>query len=197
MNTLSLWTFEPFTGVLISPRPDQEGNKLRSVSGTRVISTTSRRELSSSFFFFFLRGKAPKEIDAILTETLACFLPGRAQQLKWHHFCSCNRGSLFIGNTISRNFQQIFRISQSQWPRGLRRRSEAAHLLGLWIRIPPKAWMFCEHCVLAGRGLCDGPIPHPEQSYRVYLCMSECVITKPQKWDGLRPSRDVAPLKEF
>ena len=25
-----------------------------------------------------LQGKAPKEIDAILTETLACFLPGRA-----------------------------------------------------------------------------------------------------------------------
>jgi len=35
---------------------------------TRAISTTSRRELSSSFFP--LRGKAPKEIHAILTETL-------------------------------------------------------------------------------------------------------------------------------
>jgi len=30
--------------------PDQEGNKLGSMSGTRAISTTSRRELSSSFF---------------------------------------------------------------------------------------------------------------------------------------------------
>jgi len=28
---------------------------------------------------FFLQGKAPKEIHAILTETLACFLPGRAK----------------------------------------------------------------------------------------------------------------------
>ena len=27
--------------------------------------------------FVFLQGKAPKEIHAILTETLACFLPGR------------------------------------------------------------------------------------------------------------------------
>ena len=26
--------------------------------------------------FLFLQGKAPKEIHAILTETLACFLPG-------------------------------------------------------------------------------------------------------------------------
>jgi len=33
------------------------------------------------FFIFFLQGKAPKEIHAILTETLACFLPGRAKDL--------------------------------------------------------------------------------------------------------------------
>ena len=47
----------------------------------RAISTTSRRELSSSFF---LQGKAPKEIHTILTETLACFLPGRAKDLSAH-----------------------------------------------------------------------------------------------------------------
>jgi hypothetical protein len=28
-------------------------------------------------------------------------------------------------------------ISRSQWPRGLRRGSAAARLLGLWVRIPP------------------------------------------------------------
>ena len=49
------------------------------MSGTRAISTTSRRELSSCFFV--LQGKAPKEIHAILTETLACFLPGLAKDL--------------------------------------------------------------------------------------------------------------------
>jgi len=38
------------TGVLISPEPDQEGNKPGNMSGTRAISTTSRRELSSRFF---------------------------------------------------------------------------------------------------------------------------------------------------
>jgi len=32
-------------------------------------------------FSFFLQGKAPKEIHAILTETLACVLPGRAKDL--------------------------------------------------------------------------------------------------------------------
>jgi hypothetical protein len=29
----------------------------------------------------------------------------------------------------------------SQWPRGLRRGSAAARLLGLWVRIPPEGWM--------------------------------------------------------
>jgi len=37
----------------------------------------------------------------------------------------------------------------SQWPRGQRRGSAVARLLGLWVRIPPGAWMFvcCECCV--------------------------------------------------
>jgi len=51
------------------------------MSGTRAISTTSRRELSSSFFSFPLQDKTPKEIHAILTETIACFHPGRAKNL--------------------------------------------------------------------------------------------------------------------
>ena len=47
--------------------------------GTRAVSTTSRFEMSSSIFF--LQGMAPKEIHSILTETLTCFLPGRAKDL--------------------------------------------------------------------------------------------------------------------
>jgi len=63
--------------------------------------------------------------------------------------------------------------SQSQWPRGLRRRSQAARLLRSWVRIPPGAWMFvyCECCVLSGRGLCDELITRPEESYRLW-----CVV---------------------
>ena len=34
------------------------------------------------------------------------------------------------------------RMSLSQLPRGLRRRSAAARLLRSWVRIPPGAWMF-------------------------------------------------------
>ena len=33
-------------------------------------------------------------------------------------------------------------IGRSQWPRGLRRRSAAARLVRLWVRIPPGAWIF-------------------------------------------------------
>jgi len=60
---------------LARPRKKQA----RSMSNTRAISTTSRRELLSSFFF--LQDKAPKEIHAFLTETWACFLPGPAKDL--------------------------------------------------------------------------------------------------------------------
>ena len=71
----------------------------------------------------------------------------------------------------------------SQWPHGLRRRSSAARLLRLWVRIPPGAWMFvcCECCVLSGRGLCDGLITRPEESYRLWrvvVCDQETSNTR-------------------
>ena len=68
-----------------------------------------------------------------------------------------------------RDFEEVVGNSRSQWPSGLRRGSAADRLLGLRIRIPPGAWMFvcCERCVLSGRVLCDGPIPRPEESYRL------------------------------
>jgi len=46
-----IWFLGDHTEMLVSPEPDQEGSKLGSMSGTRAISTTSRRELSSSSFF--------------------------------------------------------------------------------------------------------------------------------------------------
>ena len=71
----------------------------------------------------------------------------------------------------------------SQWPRGLRRRSTAARLLRLWVRIPPGAWMFvcCDCCVLSGRGLCDGLITRPEESYRLWR-----VVVCDQEASGMR-----------
>jgi hypothetical protein len=57
-------------------------------------------------------------------------------------------------------------ISQSQCPRGLRRRSASARLLRLRVRIPPVAWIFvsCKCCLLSGRGLCDKLITRPDES---------------------------------
>ena len=72
---------------------------------------------------------------------------------------------------------------QSQWLRGLRRRSAAAHLLRLWVRIPLGAWMSvcCECCVLSSRGLCDAVITSSEESYR--LC---CVVVCDLETSGMR-----------
>ena len=75
-------------------------------------------------------------------------------------------------NPVIEKHKFIFIIvnGRSQWPRGLRRRSTAACQLRLWVRIPPGAWMFvcCKCCVLSGRGLCDGLITRPEESYRLW-----------------------------
>ena len=68
-------------------------------------------------------------------------------------------------------------ICRSQWPRGLRRRSEAARLLRLLVRIQPGAWLFvyCECCVLSGIGLCVGLIIRPEESYWLW-CVVVCEL---------------------
>ena len=68
------------------------------------------------------------------------------------------------------------RAGRSQWSRGLRRRSAAARLLGLWARIPPGAWtsVCCECYVLLSRtGLCDELATRPEESYRLW-CVVVC-----------------------
>jgi hypothetical protein len=57
---------------------------------------------------------------------------------------------------------------RSRWSRGLRRKSAAARLLRLLVRIPPVALMFVCCYVLSGRGLCDELIDRPEESYRLW-----------------------------
>ena len=71
--------------------------------------------------------------------------------------------------SILRLYSYTMQNCRSQWPRGLRRRFSAARLLRLWVRIPPGARMFvcCECCVFSGRGLRDGLITRPEESYRL------------------------------
>jgi len=95
--------------------------------------------------------------------------------------------TFFINDSIilsSTGFEQpSVPEGRSQWPRGLRRRSSAARLPRLWVRIPPEAWMFvcCECCVLSGSGLCDGLITRPEESYRLWrvvVCDQETSKTR-------------------
>jgi hypothetical protein len=88
--------------------------------------------------------------------------------------CS-DRGITAIGNVFE-FYHCILLNCRSQWPLGLRRGSTAARLLGLWVRIPPRARMSvsCECCVLSGRGLCDGLITRPEESYRVWCVQKVC-----------------------
>jgi hypothetical protein len=83
-------------------------------------------------------------------------------------FCSILKWQGSSGNSLSYIYcQRVFDVSRSQWPRGLRRRSAAVRLLRLWLRIPPRAWMpVC--WVLSDRGLCDGLITRPEESYRLW-----------------------------
>jgi hypothetical protein len=66
-----------------------------------------------------------------------------------------------------------------QWPRGLRRESAAARLMGLLVRIPPAAWMsvYRQSCVLSCSGLCYGPITRPEKS-GVSECDRKISITR-------------------
>jgi len=85
---------------------------------------------------------------------------------------------------------------RSQWPRSLRRRSAAARLLRLFVRIPPGTGMSVSYecCVLSGRGLCDGLITRPEESYRlwsVFVCHLETsIMRRPWPTGGLsRPKR--------
>jgi hypothetical protein len=77
----------------------------------------------------------------------------------------------------------IFLFRRSQWPRSLTRRYAAAWLQGSRVRIPLGAWMFvsCAYVLLpcVGRGLCDGLITCPEESYRVSNCV--CDHTNPER----------------
>jgi len=59
-------------------------------------------------------------------------------------------------------------LRRLQCPRGIRRTSAAAHLLRLWVRIPPETSMSVVIVVLSGRGLCDGLIIRPDESYRLW-----------------------------
>jgi len=58
--------------------------------------------------------------------------------------------------------------------------STTARLLGLWVRIPPGAWIYvcCECCALSARGPCDGPIQRSPTEWGVPECDLEIKTTR-------------------
>ena len=74
-NKLVLFKRHVYTGVLIRPGRKQGRKHVRDARYFNKIETRAVTK------FLFVHGKAPKEIHAILTETLAYFLPGRSKDL--------------------------------------------------------------------------------------------------------------------
>jgi len=77
--------------------------------------------------------------------------------MQLHSSCKLRDDIIIIIILYSVCFKFVYKIElriynvnncRSQWARGLRHRSLAAHLLRLWVRIPPGALMFvCCECL--------------------------------------------------
>jgi hypothetical protein len=80
--------------------------------------------------------------DVLLT---LCFYEGRSE----NQLTVCNINIYFTVYLSNNNSNKVHKFGghkcigcRSHWPRGLRRRSTAARLLRLWVRISPGTWMF-------------------------------------------------------
>ena len=73
-------------------------------------------------------------------------------------------------------------VSARSWSLVLRSPIErGARLLGLQVRIQPRAWMFvcCRCCVFSGRGLCEELITRSEESYRTWCSLARIAGSNP------------------
>ena len=97
------------------------------------------------------------------------------------------RNMLYINNKRCPNTEVIVRLIihpsksrnvGSQWPPILRRRSAAARLLKLWVRIPPGGGGYLSVVIVVCcqvRGVCDELISRPEESFRLW-CLIVCDV---------------------
>jgi len=76
-KSIVMWKYWSADKSLARPGRKQARKHVRDACGFNIIETRA----VTKFFFFFLQGKAPKEIHAILTETLDCFLPVQSKDL--------------------------------------------------------------------------------------------------------------------
>ena len=123
---------------------------------------------------------SPKEGNTRFLRTIVKFIPEYvtsytirpfpSQKEHWNskHIIQYQKAFNFISICVGK-----FLHSRAQWPNGFKARVCGRPLSGNAGSNPAEALMSvsCECCVLSGRGLCDGPIPRPEESY--WLC---CVI---------------------
>jgi hypothetical protein len=110
---------------------------------------------------FLMRATCPAHLN--LLDLIFSFFPF----YRYQSACS------FFGSASSL-FDNLNNITcWSRWPRGLRRRSAAAWLLGSQVRIPLKAWMFvvCSQNTVTGWSLVQ----------RSLTVRRVCVIKKPQR----------------
>ena len=86
--------------------------------------------------------------------------------------CIASLICILISTPLYENICLISPTKITACPSG--RRSEAARLMRLWVRIPPGGMDVCCECyVFSGRGLCDELISRPEESYRLW-CVVVC-----------------------
>jgi hypothetical protein len=86
-----------------------------------------------------------------------------------------------------------------RWPRGLRDRTAAPRLLGLWVRIPPRAWMSlcCECSINCQVGLCVKGRSLARMS-PIECGVSECDLSttttrRPRPTTAVEPYKNVSP----
>ena len=106
---------------------------------------------------------------------------------RWQLSVRSNKPDGKRSSRFSRNETEKF--CRSQWLRGLSSGSAGACFLGLRLRIPSGGMDICfllKLCVLSPRGLWDGPIAHPKQSYRTRGCITERDLEM-SRWGSLGP----------
>ena len=92
-------------------------------------------------------------------------------------------------------------VGRSQWSRVLGRGCDVARLLGLRVRILPRAWMFvcCEFGELTSRCLCVGADPWSSGALSTVMCLSKirCNTNHLQlQWAGRRGRTEKGRKKE-
>jgi hypothetical protein len=137
--------------------------------------------------FLYLNVDVISWLTAISVTTLArCCWVHTTKEIRYrkkHSNCLLDTGFIQILHTV------IYYVSRSQWPRGLRRRSAAALLLGSPVRVPLGAWMFvcCVYmlCCPVQVEVSETGWSLVQRSPAIYLTL--CVIKKPQR----RPRSDL------